>query len=252
MLITFDCTNCGSTLEIEADTAGSQVECPECSASLTVPKKGIEPGTTVGGFRVEKLLGEGGMGQVFLARQLSTDRNVALKILPAEFSTHLAGGVGYGSSSLNPVLASKARFPVVLANSNSTISNTCQAVTPRRTQPVTVDAFRPQDMCMCSLGFPCSSGKIVPTPDTSETSSRICSNRGHWKLPATLRPDHELAPPVCPAEHNKSSCPNALVACEFLYFVMDDVAILKPDNEDAALFRLRIFHLLHPPALSSL
>jgi len=86
MLITFDCPKCQSSLETEATAAGSEVECPQCQTSLTVPKRGVEPGTTVGGFRVEKRLGEGAMGQVFLARQLSTDRNVALKILPPEFT----------------------------------------------------------------------------------------------------------------------------------------------------------------------
>jgi len=88
MLITFECPKCGSKLEIDAQSVGSQAECPECNASLTVPKKGVEPGTTVGGFRIAELLGKGGMGQVFLARQLSMDRDVALKILPPEFTAH--------------------------------------------------------------------------------------------------------------------------------------------------------------------
>ena len=86
MLITFTCPKCKASLEIEADAAGTQIECPECHTALTVPKKGPGPGTTVGGFRIEKLLGKGGMGEVYLARQLSMDREVALKILPAHFA----------------------------------------------------------------------------------------------------------------------------------------------------------------------
>jgi len=78
MLITFQCPECGSSLEVEAESAGSQAQCPQCRAGFAIPRKGIEPGTTLGGFRVEKQLGEGGMGQVFLARQLSMDRNVAV------------------------------------------------------------------------------------------------------------------------------------------------------------------------------
>lgn len=41
----------------------------------------IEPGTVVGGFRVEGLLGKGGMASVFRAVQVRLDRPVALKVL---------------------------------------------------------------------------------------------------------------------------------------------------------------------------
>ncbi len=83
MLISFNCSDCNASLEIDGDSAGSEVACPECGASLIVPRKRVGPGTTVGGFKVERLLGKGGMGEVYLARQLSMDRDVALKILPS-------------------------------------------------------------------------------------------------------------------------------------------------------------------------
>src|SRR5271170_4951126 len=38
-------------------------------------------GVTLGDFTVEKLLGRGGMGEVYLATQLSLSRPVALKVL---------------------------------------------------------------------------------------------------------------------------------------------------------------------------
>src|SRR5580704_5921622 len=40
----------------------------------------------VGDFRIEKKLGQGGMGTVFLATQMSLERKVALKTLSPEFA----------------------------------------------------------------------------------------------------------------------------------------------------------------------
>ncbi len=45
------------------------------------------PGLRVAGFVVERPLGAGAMGQVYLARQTSLDRPVALKLLPADLAT---------------------------------------------------------------------------------------------------------------------------------------------------------------------
>src|SRR5688500_7943422 len=40
----------------------------------------------VAGFKLIKELGQGGMGKVFLARQVTLDRHVALKILPPDLA----------------------------------------------------------------------------------------------------------------------------------------------------------------------
>jgi len=82
VFITFHCGTCKAKLEVDSISCGTGIECPRCHSSLSVPHKGPEPGATVGGFKILSLLGKGGMGEVFLARQLSMDRDVAIKILP--------------------------------------------------------------------------------------------------------------------------------------------------------------------------
>ena len=43
---------------------------------------GIEPGSVIAGYRLEKNIGSGGMAVVFLARDERLQRRVALKVLP--------------------------------------------------------------------------------------------------------------------------------------------------------------------------
>ena len=42
----------------------------------------LSPGTTLGPYAVIAKIGEGGMGEVFRARDTKLDRDVALKVLP--------------------------------------------------------------------------------------------------------------------------------------------------------------------------
>ena len=84
MLISFTCSQCQCRMEIDASAMGTEVDCPECHARAPVPKVPVGPGVTLGGFKIEKLIGVGGMGEVYLARQIVMDRHVALKVLPSQ------------------------------------------------------------------------------------------------------------------------------------------------------------------------
>ncbi|MBM3752196.1 MAG: hypothetical protein FJW21_13630 [Acidimicrobiia bacterium] len=46
----------------------------------------ITTGTQLGTYQVQSLLGEGGMGRVFRAHDGKLKRDVAIKVLPDEFS----------------------------------------------------------------------------------------------------------------------------------------------------------------------
>ncbi len=46
----------------------------------------LQPGDVLGRYRIESLIGEGGMGHVFSAKHLSIDRKVAIKVLRPELS----------------------------------------------------------------------------------------------------------------------------------------------------------------------
>ena len=47
----------------------------------------LSPGTTLGPYSVTAKIGEGGMGEVYRARDTKLDRDVALKVLPAAFTS---------------------------------------------------------------------------------------------------------------------------------------------------------------------
>ncbi len=88
MIITFECPSCQSAIEADNTLFGTVRSCPSCEIEVEVPAAHVGPGVELGGFRIEDRLGRGGMGEVFLAEQLSMSRTVALKVLPPEMTTN--------------------------------------------------------------------------------------------------------------------------------------------------------------------
>lgn len=82
MDITFDCPYCDAEIQADTTQPDGRATCPGCHEVVLIPAAGIKPGMTLGDFRIERCLGVGGMGEVFLATQLAMDRPVALKVLP--------------------------------------------------------------------------------------------------------------------------------------------------------------------------
>ena len=81
------CPQCRKTVQVAA-APGAQVACPLCGRPMRVPPADPLLGKTIGGFRVLRRIGRGGMGAVYLAEQLSLHRNVALKSLRLDLHGH--------------------------------------------------------------------------------------------------------------------------------------------------------------------
>ena len=77
----FQCPQCHAVLELEDGQPGELVQCDQCLTAVTYPSSPTAPGAILGEFVIVRKLGQGGMGTVYLAHQLTLDRDVALKVI---------------------------------------------------------------------------------------------------------------------------------------------------------------------------
>ncbi len=82
----YKCSSCGAEFEADPQTAGVAATCAKCGTTASDSDILIKPGTIIGGFEVGKLIGQGGMGNVYRAKQTSMRRDVAMKILHRYFT----------------------------------------------------------------------------------------------------------------------------------------------------------------------
>jgi serine/threonine-protein kinase len=72
---------------------------PEASQPVAPPKQPDLTGRTLGDFHILRRIGTGGMGQVYLARQTSLKRDVALKLLRGELNTNTTALARFGAEA---------------------------------------------------------------------------------------------------------------------------------------------------------
>ncbi len=75
-----------SVVAIEDSEMGQPVACGGCHKVVVVPNSRTAPGSIIGDFLIQREVGQGGLGTVYLTHQLSLDRPAALKILHERYA----------------------------------------------------------------------------------------------------------------------------------------------------------------------
>jgi len=81
------CEHCFGVNAVDDNDLGEFLVCGHCEDAFQVPDERFAPGVVIDDYIIEKKLGQGGMGVVFRALQISLDRHVALKILTLDNQT---------------------------------------------------------------------------------------------------------------------------------------------------------------------
>ena len=80
-MLRFACPFCHFQITVEESDAGGRVVCPACSKTVAIPATRFDNGCIIGDFVIQSRIGAGSAGTVFLAQQISLEREVALKVL---------------------------------------------------------------------------------------------------------------------------------------------------------------------------
>lgn len=82
----FQCSSCDQIVSVEDSDLGLEISCGHCSQLEKVPSELFGPRVVISDYVIVKKIGVGRMATVYLAHQMSLDRNVALKILEQELA----------------------------------------------------------------------------------------------------------------------------------------------------------------------
>ena len=80
-MLRFACPFCHFQISVEESDAGGRIVCPACSKTVAIPATRFDNGCIIGDFIIQSRIGSGSAGIVFLAQQISLEREVALKVL---------------------------------------------------------------------------------------------------------------------------------------------------------------------------
>jgi len=80
-MLRFACPFCHFQISVDESDAGGRIVCPACGKTVAIPATRFDNGCIIGDFIIQSRIGAGSAGTVYLAQQISLEREVALKVL---------------------------------------------------------------------------------------------------------------------------------------------------------------------------